>query len=198
MRPNVIVSGYMRTGTSMMVGSLIDGGYEAVYDGARYSMLSRVVDDEFYHLNPREIFEFDPSEWNNREFPSQYPGTALKVRYTDINKLATMENGFHFIQMRRDPEEVRQSVEAAFAPKKAEPWLSVSGEYTRRMDCSLGWAQDRDDLLSTTVVDYPLTDPLETFGGLADSGIDIDPHKAAANYDDGLYHFRLSELVVGI
>ena len=197
MKPNIVVFGYMRSGTSMMMGSLIDGGYEALYSPKAYENLSWSVDDEFYKLNKREVFEFDPAEWKDLHFPQKHPGLALKVRYSQVHRLAPMPDGCHFIQMRRHPEEIRQSV-SAWTGREAERWLTIPSEYARRMDWSLSHAQNRRDALSVTVVDYPLEDSIGTFKALVRVGLNIDPVVAAANYDETQYRFRLNELVVGI
>ena len=177
----------------MMMGALVDGGYRALYSPDAHANLSE-GDDEAYKFNPREVWEFDPDEWKNPRFPQQYPNHALKVRYNDVMRLAPMAEGIHFVQMRRHPEEIRQSVEA-MSDQKAEGWLSVPGEYERRMDWSKAHAENRRDALSFTVVDYPLGDPCAEFARLP---FHLDVPRAAAGYRPDLYRFRLSELEVGI
>lgn len=190
MRPNVVVTGYMRSGTSMMMQALEASGYPLLYSPKSFENLVAANDlDDASVLNPHEVYEFNPEEWNNAYFPQNHPGVALKVRYREVVRLAPMKNGIHFIQMRRNPLEIRDSIEAVFG-RKAEAWLSESGQYERRMGWSLDHMHNRRDALSVTVVEYPLVDSLLTFGALAHVGIDV--WKAAAVYSDEHYRIRVN------
>ncbi len=196
-----IVTGCPRTGTSMMMGSLIKGGIPALYDPERYENWQKVFNDRGeggYEFNPSGIYELKAEVWHDKWFPREHEGRCVKVHWWMVQQLAPMDAGYHFIQMRRHPEEIRQSAEAMLPGTKAEWWLSVPGEYERRMDLSLEYIRNRRDTLSATVVDYPLEEPECTFLDLARVGVPIEPYDAVLVYDEKHYRFRLELLEAGI
>ena len=192
-----LVSGYMRTGTSMMMGALIAGGLEAVYSDERQRLNDDWGGDGY---TPNERY-WEPTATMMREegFPRMHDGKLLKVLYGGIPNLAPCPHGIRIVFMRRHPEEIRQSEEAFFKRRKAPPWLEDSG-YEERMSLAVEHAHNRRDVRSVTEFQYRdvVADPAEAFRYLRDIGWPIDAVRAAATVDPALCRFRLEELEVGI
>lgn len=192
-----LVSGYMRTGTSMMMEALIAGGLEAVYSPERQTLTDQWGGDGY--VPNEEYYELPYYRTKVAGFPRMYEGKLLKILYGGISDLAPLSNGLRVVFMRRDPEEIRQSEEAFFKRQKAPLWL-CDGGYERRMDLAMDHLHNRRDVLSVTELQYRdvLADPLMAFNLLRGEGWPIDVAVAALVVDPAKCRFRLEELEVGI
>lgn len=190
-----IVSGYMRTGTSMMMQALIAGGMAGVWSPDR-DRLADAKADEHYHPNPAGLFEIPLTEYHEKGFPLAYDGKLIKVMLWGVRKLAPAK--YRVVLMHRDPEEIRQSYEAFFGrPVRARAWPR---DYSRQMEQVAKILTARADVRSVARVSYRdvVEKPREIFELIAESGWPIDIDRAAAVVDPAQYRFRLEHLTPGI
>ena len=194
----VVVSGIHRSGTSMMMGALNDGGIPILWDESReYQMRHR--DTEEYMPNKYGFWEIGQKVYMVFGYTATIPDNhAVKIQYTGLPILAARDEGYKIIMMRRDPAEIRasmieweiknpDSVEGTF-DKDHPNW---SHEYhetirhnkdilTMRRDCEFieVWFKD--------VVENPLRE----MERVRDFGILIDPEKAIKMIDPTQYRHR--------
>ena len=191
-----LVSGYMRSGTSMMMGALIAGGMEPFFDPSRDRLNEAFGDDE-YRPNPA-YYEPTGEQIRTLGFPRQYAGKLLKILYGGVAEMAPLPDGYRVVFMWRDPEEIRQSYEGFFHPRKAPAWLPEG--YEERMRLALDHLHNRKDVRSVTELHYRdvVEDPETAFRALRDAGWPVDVVAAAAHVDPSLCRYRLEALEVGI
>lgn len=190
-----VVSGFMRTGTSMMMRALEAGGLLAIYAKSREDMRRRYADDN-YDPNEGGLYELEQEAYRKDDFPREYDGRLIKCLNTGVQQMAVMSGGIRVIFMRRDAEEVRQSYDAFFGQQ-----LRFDPEtFQHRMDLICERIANRRDVVSLTQLWYRdvVNDPAGTFWSLASSGWPIDPLKAIAVVKPELCRYRLEELEVGI
>lgn len=190
MIPTYIVSGYMRSGTSMMMQALQAGGLEAVY--ADRSFLNKRHGDEHYTPN-EEYYELKRENYLQPGFPRMYEGKLLKVLMGGLPKLVAGD--YKIVFMLRDFEEIRQSYEAFF---DAQPKLDEE-TYQQRVEDTLGIMRQRKDVY-VQPMQYRdvLEEPELAFGVLRGNGWPIDEFAAAGIVDPNKQRFRSEELVHGI
>ena len=191
-----IVSGYMRTGTSMMMQCLVACGMESVHDLRREQMNQR-WGDRFYRPNKHGFYEPWYSQLRDPGFPRQYEGKLLKVLWGGLSALVELPGGYKIVFMRRHPEEIRQSYEGFFGKPLRLPSLF---HYEERMRYALDYIENRSDMQLSAVFQYRdvVDNPLPAFQKLANAGWPIDPHVAAAQVDPTQCRFKLENLEVGI
>lgn len=163
-----IVTGFMRTGTSMMMRSLIDGGLDAKYKDKK--------NNSGTDPNPNGFYELPDIARKSKDFPRQFKGKLIKVLWKDFPKMNVMEDGMHVVIMRRDPEEVKGSFKRSFGRN-----LGLTNERIEEIyDDLIAHANNRKDVLSVTVVDYDdaVYDPENTLKKVKKSGLPIDEKKA--------------------
>jgi len=73
-----VVSGFMRTGTFMMMKALQAGGLDASYSQSRDTMKDRWK-DEHYDPNIGGLYELNRKEYKQKNFPRQFDGRLIKV-----------------------------------------------------------------------------------------------------------------------
>lgn len=112
-----VVSGFVRTGTSMMMACLTAGGLTSAFDPAR----ERLNDhgDEHYRPNRSGFYELSMRECGKPGWPIQHQGKLIKVMSWFLDSLEPNQEGggYRIVLMHRDPEEIRQSFEAAFGER---------------------------------------------------------------------------------
>jgi len=185
-----IVSGYMRSGTSMMMHALEAGGLEAAFADREY--LNRRHGDIHYKPNPDGFYELTRREYSQPGFPRMYDGKLVKVLMGGIPRIAAGDHKVVF--MRRDYEEIRQSYEAFFDSK-----MQLSEDaYYQRVEDTLGILRVRGDV-QLDVFNYRavVEVPLLTFAQLNYNGWPIDGVKAACVIDEKQCRFRREELAIG-
>lgn len=199
MKPIYVVSGYMRTGTSMMMRGCIEGGLEPLYSPKRDEVLRGQTADDWYTLQGgASVYEPDMQQMTElARTPEIHGGKVVKVMFGGLPMLA--EHAYHYVFMRRDPEEIRQSYEGAFVRSRLG-WLMEPGSYERHMRVAVCGIEDRADTLSLTELEYRdvLDDPLAAFRRLRDAGWPIDVAQAAAVVDPEMCRYRLETLEVGL
>jgi hypothetical protein len=178
-----IVSGFMRSGTSMMMRALEAGGLEAVYNPDRDKMNDQ-FGDEHYKINDEGFYELSRNEYLNPQFPDNYDGKLVKCLWGGMLHLRGSGTIKNIVFMRRPIEEIADSYEAAFGhrhpaaiPELSEKLDRIQGILEQRMDVRL------------KVLNYHevIRDPLTAFESL---GWPIDAFKAASVVKPQLYRHR--------
>lgn len=204
-----IVTGYMRSGTSMLCRALEAGGLPVVKNDLRNERIQSKTNDEHYKLNP-DVYELTIKEMGgDRSFPMRHAGKCVKLVFPWLQWLRPymipvasklFRPGYKIVLLLRHPEEIRQSNNAAFQDQKDIPygkWVKVYGAMIRGVLLSF---RGRPDVDSLTILRYErvLADPLRNFETLARAGWPIDPTKATETVDASQHRFQLEKLVVGI
>jgi hypothetical protein len=169
---NYIVTGHMRSGTSMMVHALEAGGMGADYDNSQH-----------------EYFELPQARQEVFLFPSEHVGHVIKVFWNGLSRLRVGK--YRYVFMRRSAEAVRRSYKEKFGTD-CPPRMNRLDEL---MQYALDLLHNRKDTLSVTTLWYEdvLRRPVEEFRKLANIGWPIDIHKAAAIVDPSQCHFPSTE-----
>ena len=187
-----VVSGYMRTGTSMMMKALEKGGMEAAYNTDR-NKLNDLHGDEHYTPNLGGYYELKHDDYLVYGFPREYKGKVIKILGKGIWNF--VKGNYKIVYMKRDFEEIRQSFEAFFD----KPIVVDEKRYYEIVKDSLDIIEVRQDM-EVTVFNYRdvVENPKESFTILANKGWPIDVDKAVDVVDPAQYRFRLENLAVGI
>lgn len=190
-----VVGGNQRTGSSMTMKALIEGGME---DRARYDKSRRQMKEEYgdEHYDPNEggFFELSRQEYQKRKFPRGYEGCLIKcLRDGVVDKpfnFQVMYEGVRLVFMRRDFDEIRRSWRAFFGTKY--PYEETAEEHQQKMLEILERVQNREDFLSVDVFRYPklVDDPLRYFKILESHNWPINPYESAKVVNPDLYRHR--------
>lgn len=199
-----IVSGCMRSGTSMMMRCLEKGGIPAVLSSSR-DVMNEQYGDDYYKPNGDGFYELTRAEFIAPGFPRMYPERAVKCLYSGLATIKLGEEGrdLKIIYMLRHPEEIRQSYEAFFRSSlglvKARP-MDEDAPYHVVMKRVVETVSQRADVAGLAVLQYRdvVAEPLHIFEGLQADGWPIDPVPAAGVVDPKRCRFRLEDLAVGI
>jgi hypothetical protein len=177
-----IVSGFMRSGTSMMMRCLQAGGMELVYNPSRDEMNDR-HGDEHYKINDDGFYELTRAEYMDPAFPNNCDGKAVKCLWGGMYRLKAGKKKT-ILFMRRPIEEIAASYEAAFGaphpraiPELADELDTIQAILKQRRDVKLHVVQYHD----------VLKNPLEVFESL---GLPINPDAAAAIVNPSKYRHR--------
>lgn len=191
-----IVSGYMRTGTSMMMDALSAGGLDAAKNPNR-DKLNQFYGDDFYKPNPNGFYELSRQEYLQPNFPTTYDGKLLKLLHGGLPFMTPHQ--YRIVFMRRNPEEIRQSYDAFFGGINTRV-KHVVENYKRVMDDVINRLRNRKDIHSLAIFEYRevVDNPKPHFEKLVQTGWPIDVEKAAGVVDESLCRFRLENLVTGI
>ena len=187
-----IVSGFMRTGTSMMMRALEAGGMEPVYAARRDQKMNDRWGDELYSPNQGGLYELDRASYQHPDFPGpRFDGKLIKLLVGGMFRLKAGD--YRVVFMTRDPEEIRQSHEAFFG----RPFDTA--QYWQIMNRCTGILEQRRDV-NLTVFRYEdvVANPLPAFTQLTAAGWPIDATVAAAVPDPDQHRFRLDQLEVGV
>jgi hypothetical protein len=171
-----IVSGYMRSGTSMMMRCLQAGGMDAVYSPDRSHEMNEKWGDDAYKPTD-EYYELYRHEYLENRLQEKYDCRLVKALWGAVLRIPPGE--YRVIFMRRPVEEIRSSL-LAFFGMDSNPlgWENLDAQ----LDGVIGVLRDRKSVLSVHEVQYHtvLSDPLEVFKHLHDEGWPIDPWGASA------------------
>ena len=187
-----VVSGFMRSGTSMMMQALEAGGLEAAFAPQRDEM-NQQFGDEHYQPNPGGFYEMTRQEYLEYGFPRKHEGKLLKCLWGGLPRFVV---GSYLVAfMLRDPEEIRQSFEAFFN-RPAPPFLE---DYQERMRDGIDQLRNRKDT-EVAVLEYRevVDKPRETFEKLKNAGWPINVDRATGVIQPDLCRFRREDLTVGI
>lgn len=191
MEPIYVVSGYMRSGTSMMMHALEAGGFETLKNSKRDTVINNQCGDSEYQPNPNGFYE-DAEKWSDPSFPKGNEGKLVKV-LSDRAVFMPVGN-YKVVFMLRDPEEIRQSYEAAF--NKKAPGIGNYYKMTERVTALL---KNRKDTNLVTLNYRDVVDnPRQMFEKLQAQGWEFNIDKAVDTIDTGLCRFRKENLDIGI
>lgn len=193
-KPVYVVSGFMRSGTSMMMKALEAGGMEAVYRQSRDVMKNRFADAE-YDPNIGGLFELERTDYQKPDFPHGYEGKLIKALRMGPGRMAVTPGGIRVVFMRRDPEEIRQSYMAFFG-RSDFTVEQIEADVGR----SLVAARNRRD---TRVLEVwyrgVVENPRLWFERIRKFyGVPLDVDAAAAVVSDEWLRYRKEELEVGV
>ena len=188
-----VVSGFMRTGTSMMMRALEVGGMETAYKADR-DIMKNHYSDEHYDANIGGLYELERQDYKDPNFPRDYEGKLIKALNISVPRMAVMPNGIRVVFMRRDKEEIRQSYDAFFGQQ-----LRVDN-LDERMEAIKEKILNRKDVISFNEFWFreAIDKPREHFQILKNDGWPIDVDKAVDMIDPKYCRFRLENLTVGI
>lgn len=183
------VSGFMRSGTSMMMRALTAGGLEPAYSHDRDKKMNEKWGEPDYLPN-ESYLELNRLDYLKPDFPDMYEGRLVKCLYAGMINIKPGQ--YRVIFMRRPQKEIQISLLAFFGrahPKAHDPHLEIE------LDNAVAVLKDRRSILSVDVVDYKevIRKPLPIFTRLRDNGWPIDPEKAAAIPMRNKRRFRVKE-----
>ena len=170
-----IVSGFMRSGTSMMMRAIEAGGLEAVYSKARDAEMNARWGEDGYVPN-ESYYELGVEDYCSPNFPAKYDGKLIKCLIGGLLRIPP--TACRVVVMRRPAKEIGDSLYAAFdwVPPQVE-----TGHFDSMVDRMVDVLRDRRSFVSVDEVAYRevVADPLTVFQRLAQAW-PIDPVKAAA------------------
>lgn len=178
-QPTYIVSGFPRSGTSMMMRALDAGGVRALHSPRRDREVMSVACGE-YHPNPHGFFEL----LDLRRCPwHKAAGKCVKVLSDNIRDLLP-EGNYRAVYMVRDPEEIRDSfagVMSSTPTREAFQWLyDYAGRVADDVARLVSKGAEAVQLRYADVVANPLRE-------LSRLGWPIDVIASAATIDSALY-----------
>lgn len=173
-----IVSGYMRSGTSMMMRALEAGGMTASFSRERDKMLEKRwgepdKSNTRYSPNPNGYYELKSEDYTAVGFPFEYEGKLIKCLWGLITILPVGE--YRVIFMRRPTEEIRASHMAAFSET---PAFVDSNNFEKKMNDTVAILRDRKSFITVDEVwmGDVIADPKKVFKSL---DWPVDPELAA-------------------
>jgi len=190
-----VVSGYMRTGTSMMMQALTAGGLKAVFEETRNDIVTARYSDKHYHPNQQGIYELHLRTMLKLfQEPALIEGKLVKCLSGGIVHLGAWK--WKLVFMERSYEEIRQSCLAFFGGANQ---VGTEDDFKKRMK----FAQDLMDVRSDMEwikLQYRdvVANPRKTFQLLKDQGWPIDVSKAAEIPRKSKVRYRFENLQVGI
>ena len=189
-----VVSGFMRTGTSMMMKALESGGMNVEYKQSRDEMKTRFA-DAHYDPNIGGLYELEHQDYQEIGFPNKYKGKLIKALNGGVPRMDVMNDGIRVIFMRRDPEEIRQSYDAFFKTQ-----LRSINDLDERMERIIDTINNRKDVLSMNVLWYRdvVENPRKYFQILKDNGWPIDVDECVKVVDPQYCRYKLENLTVGV
>lgn len=198
-----VVTGFPRSGTSMIMACGIAGRLEPVWSRNRDISIAAKSDDGKWQLqHGKSVYEMGPLQTQTLMLrPEEYEGRLVKVMAFGLGSLPPYEGGYRYAVMWRDPEEIRQSLEGALS-RIEMPWLSKPGSYDKRMAFLLAGIRAMPDTLSVTEFRYredftdASADPHASMSRLADAGWDIDVDAAARSVVKAHTRIKREELVL--
>jgi len=160
-----VVSGYMRTGTTMMMEALDKSGLEAEHEKTNNTL--------------GDIYELPSKEYQKLNFPREYDGKLIKALREGIIKMDVMD-GIKAIFMRRDKEEIVRSYMGTFGFK-----LDLGDEFQDKMEKYIRQIKNRKDIETFDVFWYRnvIDSPRSAFEQLEESGWPINVEKAVEVID---------------
>ena len=111
MKPIYIVSGFPRSGTTAMMQALESGGLTVVRSNKRADTLRWMSRSKYDNYQSNAEYEVTIEERNEPKWPRQHEGKLVKAVAPWLPFVAV--GNYRVIFMRRETEEIRQSLEAA-------------------------------------------------------------------------------------
>lgn len=184
-----VVSGWQRTGTSMMMQALIAGGMDGAWDEEKDKRLA----DRYLRRNgtvPNEkYYEFEQKEYHEPGFPAKYAGKLIKALYGAIPKLNPSLQ-YRVIYMRRPQHQIVDSIVSSLG----RPALGTTARpnFVAKQEKAVAWMKARPaQFLSVDEIWYQamLDSPATVLQQLADNGWPIAIAKALAVPDKSKQRF---------
>ncbi|MEW8091246.1 MAG: hypothetical protein AB2784_16640 [Candidatus Thiodiazotropha endolucinida] len=140
-----IVSGMHRSGTSMMMKMLMEGGIHPYWSKLREKQMMRGREE--YDINPDGFWEVGQQQYMQMGFTSAVPDeSCIKIQAIGLPILSAAK-GYKIVLMRRDPEAIRQSYKKAFPDDNFEAMYSNwPGHYWQLIDGVKGIMEMRRDV----------------------------------------------------
>ena len=188
--PVYVVSGYMRSGTSMMMKALEQGGMNICYSKEKDRILENRFAQGEYHPNPEGFFELGPREFESPNFPSEYQGRLIKALHWRLKLLPPYF--YRVLFMLRDPLEIKVSYLKMF--RQRPPF--VLEKYQEFVDETLVLLARRGDMAVTTVWHHHMMEnPRAVLENLKSEGFPItDCEQASKAVNPGLYRSKTTDL----
>ena len=183
-----VVTGFMRSGTSMLMQACEAGGMAVVKSETR-DEVNRIHSDAWYQPNPVSLYETPVLEMQVSGWPRGHDGCVVKVVAPWLQHLAVHD--YRVVVMRRDPEEIRQSYEAAFHAKVTVDQIEQVMKHLLEQLSNRRDIRDVHELAYTDVIAHPSL-------ALSQLHWPFDLDGAAAVIDATRYRFRGDRLVVGL
>lgn len=185
-KPVYIVSGYMRSGTSMMMKVLDGAGLPARYNARKDGVLEAKYAREGYHPNPEGFFELGRKEFDDPGFPGIFSGELIKVLHWRLKGLPPY--AYRICFMVRDPKEIEVSYLKMFQqrpPFVLQRYAELVAEVVRDVK-----ARGDAEILLVEHADM-LRDPLGVLERLRLAGWPLgDLERGARQVDPQLYRSR--------
>ena len=177
-----VVSGLMRSGTSMMMRCLSLGGLEPVYEKGKQSAYLNIGRQNGYYSNKYGIYELDWSFVDCDNISNIYSGKLIKI-FANILIQLPETLGMKIVFLKRNVEEINASL-LKFGMKKKYNFFDA--------ESFIDAINKREDVLSLDVFQYHdiLLDPLKYFQTLKNNGWKIDCERCVKGVDNGLCHFK--------
>lgn len=188
--PVYIVSGYMRSGTSMMMKALEKSGMAARYNETKDRILSEKYEHPDYHPNPEGFFELGTHEFESPDFPGMYQGKLIKALHWRLKALPPFS--YKIVFMLRDPKEIEVSYLKMF--RQRPPFvLQTYDEFIEKTFSELG---QRPDMSITPVWHSDMIQrPHEVLMQLRQQGFPIiNPEAGAKSVNPDLYRSKGKDL----
>ena len=173
-----IVSGFVRSGTSMMMRCLEAGGPPCAYDKTRDAETKTV---HGYHPNPNGFYELD--NLHNYADLSVFAGKVIKVLHADLFRIFDSKIPLRVVYMKRNPAEIRSSYGKMIGNTAIETFDFLY-DYDAKVDRDVQRLKDAGH--EATILNYAdMVKSPET--ALASLGWPIDVNAAARAVDATLY-----------
>lgn len=184
--PVYIVSGYMRSGTSMMMKALIQGGLTARYSTEKDRILSERYNGNDYHPNPEGFYELGPKDFESPRFPLDYRGFLIKALHWRLKMLPPF--CYNVVFMLRNPKEIEVSYLKMF--RHRPPF--VLEKYESFVEETLSLLESRKDMTVTTVWHHDMIEhPEIVLNKLISRGFPVtDPENAIKAVNPALYRSK--------
>lgn len=181
-----IVSGFFRSGTSMMMQALEAGGIAPYFSRERNAVNEHFTDARS-RPNPMGLYEPSMADLGMIGFPRQHHGKAVKILIPWMQSMAV--HRYRVVVMQHDPRAIMDSYERAFrefwdAARRAQ-WIA---EYPERLALAVRQFYNRRDVLTVNLLTLTdvLRDPRAELNKLVDVGWPIDVEGAVAVIDPAI------------
>lgn len=174
--PVYVVTGHPRSGTTMAMQIAEAGGLPVVRSSRRDQRMAMLHNDEHYSMNADGLYEPPGRIVMHPAFPRMYAGHAVKLVVPMVRGRLAVGVPYRVLVMRRDAEEIRQSLEAALGV--CVPADAIEQEVQE----AIAVLRARRDVVSLVELWYRdvLADPAGAIARLIDAGWPLQAAAAAA------------------
>lgn len=186
----IVVSGFPRSGTSMMMGALIAGGIPGYWDSDRER--SMMTQNPSYDANKHGFYEVGAERFMKLGFSTKVPeGCCVKIQAIGLPILHG-NSDYKVIMMRRDPMVIKESYQKAFPDEVfGHKYTNWPAHYYNLMDSARSIMAARSDV---EMIDIWMRDvienPTKEFNKLKAIGVELDLDKAIAYIDPEQERFK--------